>query len=77
MNSIQLKSRAKINLSIDVLGKREDGYLADLIDKADRLTQNEIEKYGDKAKKRVKEAYTWEHICALYEHVFLKETFNE
>ena len=26
MNSIKLKSRAKINLSIDVLGKREDGY---------------------------------------------------
>lgn len=26
MNSIQLKSRAKINLSIDVLGKRSDGY---------------------------------------------------
>ena len=26
MNSIQIKSRAKINLSIDVLGKREDGY---------------------------------------------------
>ena len=26
MNSIQLKSRAKINLSIDVLGKRPDGY---------------------------------------------------
>lgn len=26
MNSIELKSRAKINLSIDVLGKRQDGY---------------------------------------------------
>lgn len=26
MNSIKLKSRAKINLSIDVLGKRSDGY---------------------------------------------------
>ena len=26
MNSIELKSRAKINLSIDVLGKRVDGY---------------------------------------------------
>lgn len=26
MNSISLKSRAKINLSIDVVGKREDGY---------------------------------------------------
>lgn len=34
--------------------KREDGYLADLIDKADRLTQNEIEKYGDKAKKELR-----------------------
>lgn len=26
MNSIELKSKAKINLSIDVLGKRDDGY---------------------------------------------------
>ena len=26
MNSVKLKSRAKINLSIDVLGKRQDGY---------------------------------------------------
>ena len=26
MNSIKLKSRAKVNLSIDVLGKRQDGY---------------------------------------------------
>ncbi len=26
MNSIELKSRAKINLSIDVIGKRDDGY---------------------------------------------------
>ena len=32
MSSIELKSRAKINLSIDVLGKREDGYhLVDMI----------------------------------------------
>ena len=32
MNSIQLKSRAKINLSIDVLGKREDGsHLVEMI----------------------------------------------
>lgn len=86
---IEALSSTDLNLLVDVgfnrevakdcamYWKREEGYLADLIDKADRLTQNEIEKYGDKAKKRVKEAYTWEHICALYEHVFLKETFNE
>lgn len=52
MNSIELKSRAKINLSIDVLGKREDGYhlvemimqtidLYDLI-KIKELKSNEI-----------------------------------
>ena len=47
MNSIQLKSRAKINLSIDVLGKREDGYhlvemkmqTIDLFDKINQLQQ--------------------------------------
>ena len=26
MDSIRLKARAKINLGLDVLGKREDGY---------------------------------------------------
>jgi len=26
MNSLELKARAKINLSLDVLGKRPDGY---------------------------------------------------
>ena len=48
MNSIELKSRAKINLSIDVLGKREDGYhlvemIMQTIDLYDIIKITEIE----------------------------------
>lgn len=48
MNSIDLKSRAKINLSIDVLGKRDDGYhivemIMQTIDLYDNLKITEIE----------------------------------
>lgn len=47
MNSIKLKSRAKINLSIDVLGVREDGYhlvemIMQTIDLYDLIEINEI-----------------------------------
>ena len=48
MNSITLKSRAKINLSIDVLGKRQDGYhlvemIMQTIDLYDIIKIKEIE----------------------------------
>ena len=48
MKSIELKSRAKINLSIDVLGKREDGYhlvemIMQTIDLYDIIKIKEIE----------------------------------
>ena len=50
MKSIELKSRAKINLSIDVLGKREDGYhlvemIMQTIDLYDiiNITENDID----------------------------------
>ena len=48
MNSIKLKSRAKINLSIDVLGKRQDGYhlvemIMQTIDLYDLIEISEIE----------------------------------
>lgn len=49
MNSINLKSRAKINLSIDVLGKRTDGYhlvemIMQTIDLYDLIKIKEIKK---------------------------------
>lgn len=51
---------------------REEGKLANLINEVDDKPQLEIEELGKKAKKRVKEAYTWKKICGQYENVFLK-----
>lgn len=51
---------------------RKDGNLANLINKADKLRDNEIVELGEKARKRVREAYTWEIISSKYEQAFLK-----
>ena len=50
--------------------KREYGSLAKLIDKADRMSIDEINILGEKAKKRVFKEYTWEKICKQYEDLF-------
>lgn len=49
---------------------KNDGNLADLINKLDKI--NEIEKIelGCRAKKRIQEAYTWEYIVSQYELLF-------
>lgn len=49
---------------------REPGELAKLIDRADEMSTDEIREMGQKARKRVAEAYTWEKICGEYEKVF-------
>ena len=51
---------------------RKDGYLANLINKADKLRDDEIVELGEKARKRVRQAYTWEIISSKYEEAFLK-----
>lgn len=68
----------KLNLLLDVGFNREvaedaalywtkeDGNFATLIDKADALSEEEIELLGQKAKKRIKDAYSWEYICQRY-----------
>lgn len=50
---------------------KEDGNLATLIEKADAMTQAEIQELGGKAKKRILGAYSWEKIVDDYERVFL------
>lgn len=45
---------------------KEEGNLATLIDKADALSKEEVELLGQKAKKRIKDAYSWEYICQRY-----------
>lgn len=68
----------KLNLLLDVGFNREvaedaalywtkeDGNFATLIDKADALSEEEIELLGQKAKNRIKDAYSWEYICQRY-----------
>ena len=71
-----------LNLLLDVGFNREvaedaaiywtkrNGHLAKIIEKADRLADVEVAEYGRKAKQRVKEAYSWDFICAKYYDVF-------
>lgn len=52
---------------------KKDGNLAALIVKADRMSDDEIITMGEKAKKRIKDAYSWHYICDRYKEEFLKE----
>ena len=56
---------------------REQGNLANLIDKADQMNMDEIAEMGRRAKKRVAEEYTWGKICELYNDIFSKRKNEE
>ncbi|MCI9078403.1 MAG: glycosyltransferase family 1 protein [Lachnospiraceae bacterium] len=72
----------KLNLLVDVgfnrevagdaalYWSKEDGSLAELIDKADKMNNNKIEEYGRKAEQRIKKNYSWELIAGKYEKIF-------
>lgn len=49
---------------------KQAGNLARLIDEADRLEEKKIEVLGKKAKARIAEEYSWQHIADRYEVVF-------
>lgn len=51
---------------------REEGNLAKLIDKADKMSAKEILELGKKARSRVKNEYTWDKICKMYEYIFVR-----
>lgn len=48
------------------------GNLAALIDKADHISPEKRTEYGEKAKQRIKSAYSWQYICDRYEEEFLR-----
>ncbi len=72
----------KLNLLYDVGFNREvaedaalywsldEGNLAKLIDTADRLSKEKIEEFGQKAKKRIQDEYSWEYIADKYVRIF-------
>ena len=49
---------------------KDDGNLASLIDKVETFTHDEIAIIGEKAKNRIKKAYSWEYIASEYEGIF-------
>lgn len=49
---------------------KENGNLAELIDKADLMSDKEINEIGKKAKQRIKSAYSWQFISESYRHIF-------
>lgn len=51
---------------------KKTGNLAALIDKADKMSAEEIEKYGALSTKRILDAYSWEYICGCYYKLFLR-----
>jgi len=55
-----------------VYWSKKDGNLADLIDKSDRLSDEKIMSMGEKAKRRIAEAYSWQFVSDRYAEEFLK-----
>ena len=50
--------------------EKEEGNLSNLINKIDVMEEKERNQYSIKAKNRIKEAYSWEHIVTQYEEIF-------
>ena len=82
---IESLSSTNINLLRDVTFNREvakdtalywddsDNSLCRLIDEVDTWSQEKRIEFGDKAKKRVSENYTWKIICDKYEELFIRK----
>lgn len=51
---------------------KKNGNLAVLIDRVDSMKKELIGQLGQRAKKRISEAYSWEYIARRYEDVFLE-----
>ncbi len=50
---------------------KKDGNLAALINQVDSMKKEHIEQLGQRAKKRITDAYSWEYIAGRYEDVFM------
>ncbi|MBR0398824.1 MAG: DUF1972 domain-containing protein [Eubacterium sp.] len=52
---------------------KDPGSLAGLIDYADRLSEEEIRRYGSLAKERIRRAYSWEKIAEAYRKLLRRD----
>lgn len=49
---------------------KQENNLSDLINAIENLKNEEIQQYGEKAKERIKEEYSWQKIVKNYEEIF-------
>ena len=81
---LEALGRTDLNLLFDVCFNREVGQdgakywtkeyglLAQMLERADQMTDQEIEEIGTKAKERIDKYYSWEYITKRYEELFTK-----
>lgn len=62
----------EVGLKSALYWTKEDGNLAQLIDKADAMKPEDRLALGAKAKERVRTAYSWQFICDRYAEEFLR-----
>lgn len=55
-----------------VYWSKDAGNLAELIDEVDNISLEKRVEFGQKAKQRIKDAYSWQFICERYAEEFLK-----
>ena len=55
------------------LTRKENGSLAQLIDRADKMSAGQTEDLGNRARQRIMDEYSWEKICDRYAAVFTME----
>lgn len=51
---------------------KQPGSLAGVLEQAEQLSEEQIASYGEKAKARIRQAYSWESIISSYEELFSK-----
>ena len=55
---------------------KKGGDLARLIDMVDGMSEEELKAYGQRAKQRIKDAYSWPYIADRYEEIFCEDEGN-
>lgn len=55
---------------------KKGGDLARLIDRVDGMSEEELKAYGQRAKQRIKDAYSWPYIADRYEEIFCEDEGN-
>ena len=79
---LEALATTKLNLLLDVSYNREvacngaiywnkeEGNLSNLLNEIEKISEEEKEQYGKKAKKRIQEEYNWDKIVKSYEKIF-------